>query len=75
MECGLCKIAKLRTKGKFSVLVTNITNDAAAIVKKSAKAKTKYQNIYFNIAGMDLISSEYKLHKECDVILFIMLIN
>ena len=63
-ECGLCKVVELRTKGKYLVTVTT-TTDAAAKVKESAKAKAKYQEIYFNIAEIDVISSEFKLLKEC----------
>ena len=64
-ECMLFKIVGLRTKGKYSVPVTITTTDAAAKVKESEKAKVEYQEIYFNIAEMDLIASEFKLHKEC----------
>ena len=45
--------------------VTVTTTDAAAKVKESAKAKAEYQQTYFNIVEMDLIASEFKLHKEC----------
>ena len=32
---------------------------------KSEKTKAEYQEIFFNIAEMDLIASQFKLHKEC----------
>ena len=56
-EYGLCKIVDLRTKGEYSVPVTVTTADAAVKVKGSAKAKAEYQQIYFNIVEMDLVTS------------------
>ena len=44
---------------------TQYHTDAAAKIKESAKAKTEYQEIYFDFTEMDLITSEFKLHKEC----------
>ena len=44
--------------------VSVTTTVAAAKVKESAKSTAKYQHIYFNFVEMDLIASEFKLHKE-----------
>ena len=44
---------------------TQYHTDATAKGKESAKAKTEYQEIYFDFTEMDLIISEFKLHKEC----------
>ena len=59
----------LRNKGKYWVPVPVTTTDAAAKVKESAKSKAKYQQIYSNFVEMDLIASEFKLHKECQKML------
>ena len=63
-ESGLCKIAELRTKGKYTVPKNFTNTDAAAKVKESAKSKVEYQQIYFYFVKMELIASEFKLHKE-----------
>ena len=68
-EYGLCKIIELRTEGKYSVPVTVTTTDAAAKVNESAKSEAEYQKAYFNFVEMDLIVSEFKLHKECQKML------
>ena len=44
---------------------TQYHTDAAAKVKESAKGKTEYQEIYFDFTEIDLITSEFKFHKEC----------
>ena len=68
-ECRLWKRVKLRAKGKYSVQVSVTTTVAAAKVKESAKSAAKYQQIYFKFVEMDLIASEFKLHKECQKML------
>ena len=49
--------------------VSVTTTVDAAKVKESAKPTAKYQQIYFNFVEMDLIVSEFKLHKECQKML------
>ena len=49
--------------------VSVTTTVAAAKVKASAKSAAKYQQIYFKFVEMDLIASEFKLHKECQKML------
>ena len=68
-EYGLWKMVELRYKGKYWVSVPVTTTDAAAKVKESAKSKANYQQTYFNFVEMDLIASEFKLHKECQKML------
>ena len=58
-------MVELRNKGKYWIPVPVTTTDAAAKVKESAKSKANFQQIYFNFVEMDLIASEFKLHKEC----------
>ena len=90
LECGLWKLAELRTKRKYSVIVTVTTTDAATKIQTLSKVKARYQQIHFTITEIDLVASEFKLHKECqecwqdlwdlkqilpEVILLIILIN
>lgn len=69
-ECQICKKIELRskesqTKGNRSLPVTVTTTDAALKIKESAETKSEYRDMYYEIAAIDLIASEFKLHKEC----------
>ena len=64
LECGLWKLVELRTKRKYSVIVTVTTTDAATKIQTLSKVKARYQQIHFTITEIDLDASEFKLHKE-----------
>jgi len=61
--CNICKLGRRQFKGKKVTPVTITSFQAEKTIKAAAKAKNP--EMYNEIADLDLISKEFKMHDHC----------
>ena len=64
-ECSVCKEYRISVHGDEQIPITCVTDTAAKSIKRGAKEKEEYKDLYFQIESEDICAREFKYRHKC----------